>query len=123
MHEGGLVMDRKTCQVWLYLLVTMVFAPVVLAMNGCGSGSGSQALAAPDYRIETFIIEDNTFFLRSDTEPNIAVDDGTTTYTLNSSSTVSFTQLPSTDRSFTLRAGDIVIERPGSQTLTLVREI
>ena len=109
----GIVNEKKVC-----LMLVLLFAGVVL--NSCGA---EDVNANPTRRAETFFIQDNSFVLRSDSDPEITVSDGATVYRLQSAATVLFTVLGETvTRTITLAANDLVIERPGVQSLTLVRE-
>lgn len=69
--------------------------------------------------IQTFTIDSGTFELRADMMPDIMVVDGTTRYTLRSSATLDADPDPRIPQ---LEAGDIVIERPGSNSVTVIRD-
>ena len=91
-----------------------------LALGGCNS-VGNEAEAAQSRIIETFTIEPNSFFLLADSEPNIVISDGTTEYILTSNGSVSFTLTNGTGRSMNLDSNEIVIERPASGVVTVIR--
>ncbi len=104
--------------VWKMACVSLfVFS---LALGGCNS-AGRDAEAAQSRIIETFIIEPNTFYLLADSEPNIVISDGATEYILASSGSISFTLTSGTGRSFNLDPNEIVIERPASGVVTVIR--
>jgi hypothetical protein len=81
------------------------------AQNGNGDGGAKL--------IETFAINPGTFELRPDMMPEIAVFDGATQYTLRSDATIDFEPAPGFDQ---LEAGDIVIERPEANVVTVIRD-
>jgi hypothetical protein len=109
----GIVNEKKVCLVLILLLAGIV-------LNSCGNG---KANANPARRAETFFIQENSFVLRSDSDAEITVSDTATVYKLQSRATVFFAVLGDTaTRSIILAANDLVIERPGVQAVTLVRE-
>jgi hypothetical protein len=109
----GMANEKKVCLMLILLLAAFV-------LNSCGTG---KANANPARRAETFFIQENTFVLRSDSDAEITVGDTATVYKLQSPATVFFTVLGDTiSRSIALVANDLVIERPGVQAVTLVRE-
>ncbi|GIX48903.1 MAG: hypothetical protein KatS3mg131_3114 [Candidatus Tectimicrobiota bacterium] len=79
------------------------------------------AQAQQEVRIETFVIDASSFLLLADSEPTLTVQDGATIYTMQSAGSVTFTPAGGSPQTFSLEAGDMVIERPGSGTLTLRR--
>ncbi len=107
----------------IWTLACVVFVAFGLALGGCGSdfnGTGD-AEAAERRLIETFIIEPDTFVLTTDSTPTIEVKNGTTVYTLTSDGTLAFSTNAFVDRLIGLKTGDIVIERPASGIMTLIR--
>ena len=101
-------------------IVCASFFTLGLALAGCNS-VGKNAEASQSRIIETFTIEPNSFFLLADSEPNIVISDGTTEYILTSNGSVSFTLTNGSDRSLNLDPDEIVIERPISGAVTLIR--
>ena len=67
-------------------------------------------------RIEIFDISPGSFILTSDVEPDIDVQDGFTRYTLNDDGTLDLGS-----RNVPLELDDRVIERPASNTVTVIR--
>jgi hypothetical protein len=109
----GIGHEKKVCLMLILLLACFV-------LSSCGSG---KANANPARRAETFFIQDNTFVLKSDSDAEITVSDTATLYKLQSPATVFFTVVGDTaTRSIILAANDLVIERPGVPSVTLVRE-
>jgi hypothetical protein len=109
----------RPANVWKACLpVVLLFAGLVL--NSCGN---EPANANPTRKAETFIIQDNTFVIRSDSDPDITVNDTATVYRMVSSGTVFFTVLGETStRTIPLVANDLVVERPSVQAVTVLRE-
>ena len=105
-------------KVWKTVCVS--FFMLGLALAGCNS-VGKDAEAAQSRIIETFTIDPNSFFLLADSAPNIVVSDGTTEYVLTSSGSVSFTLTNGSGLSFNLDPNEIVIERPASGVVTVIR--
>jgi hypothetical protein len=93
---------------------------IALALSGCSS---NEAEAADDRLVQTFTIAPNTFSLRADLDPTIEIGDETNTYTLNSNGSVAFTPTSGPGVAVELDAGDIVIERPASGIVTMIRSI
>jgi hypothetical protein len=93
-------------------------------INGNGNGNGN-AEAQGDRLIETFVIQAGTFRLETDSEPTIEIFDGTTQYTLGAGNAdLSFTREGAADPTSisNLETGDIVIERPASGAVTVIRD-
>ncbi len=107
----------------IWTLACVVFIAFGLALGGCGSGFNGtgDAEAAERRLIETFIIEPDTFVLTTDSTPTIEVKNGTTVYTLTSNGTLVFSTDAFVDRLIRLKIDDMVIERPASGTMTLIR--
>ena len=93
-----------------------------LALGGCSLG-GNDAEAQTSLRIETFLIEPDSLVILVDSPPTIEVDGEATVYTITSDGTLTFDLAGgATSPTLVLDANDILIERPGSGTLTFVRE-
>lgn len=112
---------RQAYEKRVWLIVAIFFVGMGIGLIGCDGGGGN-AEAAPERRAETFFIQDNTFILRADSDPNITVSDGATVYRLESQGRVSFTILGGEARTVLLDPQDLVIERPNVQSVTVVRE-
>ena len=113
----------KEVRRWRYLGVILVIA------IGCGWLLGgcdffdfaaellridtNQAEAQQEIRIETVLIDPDSFLLLADQAPTIEVKDGATVYTLQSSGSLTFTPSGDTAQTLALDPGDVVIERPG----------
>lgn len=105
---------------------TLIFAVCCgLMLSGCGDLGdflgdilrlNDDAEAQDEVRIEIFSIGPNSFLLRSDTEPTIDIQDGFTKYTLNDDGFLTYSQ----GQTITLDPGDQVIERPASNTVTVI---
>jgi hypothetical protein len=102
-----------------WLMVYAVFLALGIGLGGCNNGNSAQA--AQGRLVETFSIAPNSFVLLTEGEPNITVSNDTTEYTLTSEGSVSFTPVNGTDRSINLDPNEIVIERPASGMLTVIR--
>ena len=89
-----------------------------------GGGGGGEAQAQVFERgVRTYDIVPNTFQLQSNTDPTIVVDGEATKYTLVDDGRVIFTANDVTgDRSILLDPGDIVIERPMANSVTVVTQ-
>lgn len=90
------------------------FFVVSLALAGCNFGNDTEA--AQGRIIETFSIEPDSFVLLTDSDPDIVISDGTTKYTLTSNGSVTFT-----GQAMNLDPNEIVIERPASGVVTVIR--
>jgi hypothetical protein len=120
-EQGGIVNMRQAYQKTAWSIVAIFFVGMGIGLIGCDGGGGN-AEAAPERRAETFFIQDNSFILRADSNPDITVSDGATVYRLESQGRVSFTVLGGNGRTLLLDPQDLVIERPGVQSVTVVRE-
>jgi hypothetical protein len=88
--------------------------------SGC---NGPEAEAQTKKRIETFSINQGTFFFISDDVPSIDVKGSATVYTLTADNTaVEFIKEDNTPATFRLDTGDILIEWPESGRLTMIRD-
>ncbi len=118
-------------------LATLLLVVVCgLALGGCGDASetladlfringDAEAQGDVDQLIETVLIELGTFQLqvRDGMMPTIDVNDGTTEYTIQDDTTLTFTLSDgSTATTRALEQDDRVIERPGSSTVTIIRD-
>ena len=112
---------RQAYQKTAMLIVAIFFVGMGIGLIGC-DGSGGNAEAAPERRAETFFIQDQTFILRADSDPDITVSDGATVYRLQSLGRVTFTVLGGGSRTFLLDPQDLVIERPEVQSVTVLTE-
>ena len=111
--------------------ITFILVLVLgLSLAGCGEslldpgGGGGEAQAQVFERgAKTYDIVPNTFQLQSNTDPTIVVDSEATKYTLVDDGRVIFTANDTTgDRSILLDPGDIVIERPMANSVTVVTQ-
>jgi hypothetical protein len=106
------------------LVLCLAAGLVSAGLAGCTFGP-KKAEAQTEKIIETFSITANTLVIVADTQPTLDVQDGTTIYTLQSQANVNFTgstgTRPTGPVGFTLAAGDVIIERPGIGSLTLLR--
>lgn len=94
-----------------------------LYLGGCGNVDRGEAQAQSARGMRTYAIVPNTFELRSDTEPTIEVSGEATKYTLVDGGRVLFTSTDATgDRDFELDPDDSVIERPTSNSVTVVTQ-
>jgi hypothetical protein len=121
------------------LLLITIFCG--LTLSGCddagdtlwdlfSSNGGAEAQIVAEQRVQTYIIVTDSFRIEiddGDPNPTTSTQDGATQYTMASDGTVRFDiSNDDTDvRSFDVEAGDIVIERPGTNgnagTVTLIR--
>lgn len=113
-------MNGRLYEKTAWKMACVSFFVLCLALGGCNS-VGRDAEAVQSRIIETFTIDPNSFFLLADSAPSIVVSDGTTEYILTSSGSVSFTLTNGTGRSFNLDPNEIVIERPASGVVTVIR--
>lgn len=114
-------MIRQLYEKTIWTLACVVLIALGLAMGGCDSEVVDTAEAADRRIVETFVIEPESFVLRTDLTPTIETTDGTTKYTLTSDGTITFTPTTDIARIINLVTDEIVIERPPSGTLTLIR--
>ena len=91
------------------------------ALGGC-SLDGNDAEAQTTRRIETFLIAPDSLVIRVDAPPTIEVVGEATVYTVTSDGSVTFNLLGGTATTFDLDPNNVLIERPGSGTLTFVRD-
>lgn len=118
---------------WAVLVVALLCG---LMLSGCGDFSDTladlfriggkaeaQGGSADEKLIETFRITSDSFLIDADLIPQVDVTDSATRYVMQSDAVVSFTlQGGTTGRSFDLKVGDIVVERPGLNLVTVVRD-
>ena len=106
---------KKTFKIiWIALLLT------ILVLCGCDSENGT-IQAAQEKRIQTFYISENSFELIAGSEPTIEISNGTTQYNLLSDGRLSFALKTGTEINIFLENGDIIIERPTSGAVTVIR--
>jgi len=95
---------------------------LMLALSGC-TGEVGEAEAQTFIEIQTFSIVPETFFLRPDAKPDIEIIDMANIYTITAETVIKFQKTG--DSGLTtlplLLPGDIVVERPDSGKLTLMR--
>ena len=94
----------------------------ILTLSGC-TGEVGDAEAQTIIQIETFSIVSETFFMRPDQKPAIEITDFANIYTLTAPTILKFQKTGDSDlTSFPLlQSGDIVVERPDSGKLTVMR--
>ena len=112
-------MDRKLYSKIIWMIACAIL--LVFVLGACKTES-SNAQEIQRRIIETFLITENSFSLQTNTEPIIEIFDGTTQYTIDSSGTLIFKQFGIGEQNMSLKSGDIVIERPASGMLTVVRD-
>jgi hypothetical protein len=108
-----------------------------LMLSGCGDfsdmladifrvGGKAEAQDNPpigdEKLIETFRISPETFQLDADTIPQVDVTDSATRYQMLSDGVVSFSLQGGALRTFDLKVGDVVVERPGQNLVTVVKD-
>lgn len=108
-----------------------------LMLSGCGDFSATLAdlfridgkaeaqdtPATDDEKlIETFRISPETFQLDANTIPQVDVSDSATRYQMLSDGVVTFSLQGGAARSFDLKVGDVVVERPGQNLVTVVKD-
>ena len=93
-----------------------VLIVAAIAGIGCSLG-GDDANAQVRKRIETLNVSADAFLLLTDDGPTVEVRDGATVYTMISAGSLNLGQ----SQNFALEANDVVIERPASGTVTLIR--
>ena len=108
----------------LWKITFVVIFVLGLSLGACGNVDQREAQAQVfDRGIRTYDIVPNTFQLQSNTDPTIVVDSEATKYTLVDDGRVIFTANDTTgDRSILLDPGDIVIERPMANSVTVVTQ-
>ena len=116
------MMMRQAYQKTAIWMVAIFLVGMGTGFFGC-DGNGGEAIGGPERIIETFLIQENTFFLRTDLDPDITVSDGATIYRLQSQGRVTF-KMVGTDSSRTLllESQDLIIERPGALLITVLME-
>jgi hypothetical protein len=125
-----MVVKNRKGIVWkITFIVVLVLG---LSLPGCGEsyldpgggGGGGEAQAQVFERgVRTYDIVPNTFQLQFNTDPTIVVTGEATKYTLVDDGRVIFTANDTTgDRSIVLDPGDIVIERPMANSVTVVTQ-
>ncbi len=97
---------------------------LILMLAGC-TGEVGDAEAQQFIQIETFSIVPETFFMQPDQKPDIEINDYTNIYTITAATLIKFRKVGESDLTQLplLQAGDLVIERPGSGQLTLMRTL
>jgi hypothetical protein len=113
------VQKNSGSTVWkITFIVVLVLG---LSLVGCGNVDVGEAQVVFERGMRTYDIVPNTFLLQSDTDPTIAVSGEATQYTLVDSGRVLFTPNDTTpDKNIPLDAGDIIIERPIANSVTVV---
>ena len=110
----------------LWKITFIVVLVLGLSFAGCGNvdlGEGEAQAQVFDRGVRTYDIVPNTFQLQSNTDPTIVVSGEATKYTLVDDGRVLFTANDVTgDRNIVLDAGDIVIERPMANSVTVVTQ-
>ena len=125
-----MVVKNRKGIVWkITFIVVLVLG---LSLPGCGEsyldpgggGGGGEAQAQVFERgVKTYDIVPNTFQLQSNTDPTIVVTGEATQYTLVDDGRVIFTANDTTgNRNIFLDPGDIVIERPMANSVTVVTQ-
>ena len=123
-----MVVQNREGIVWK---ITFILVLVLgLSLAGCGEsyldpgGGGGEAQAQVFERgVKTYDIVPNTFQLQSNTDPTIVVTGEATQYTLVDDGRVIFTANdPTGARNIVLDPGDIVIERPMANSVTVVTQ-
>ncbi len=123
-----MVVKNRKGIVWkITFIVVLVLG---LSLAGCGEslldpgGGGGEAQAQVFERgVKTYDIVPNTFQLQSNTDPTIVVTGEATQYTLVDDGRVIFTANDATgNRNIVLDPGDIVIERPMANSVTVVTQ-
>lgn len=112
--------------------ITFIVVLVLGLSLGCGEsyldpgggGGGGEAQAQVFERgVRTYDIVPNTFQLQSNTDPTIVVTGEATQYTFVDDGRVIFTANDATgNRNIVLDPGDIVIERPMANSVTVVTQ-
>jgi len=94
-----------------------------LSLVGCGNVDLGEAQIVFERGMRTYDIVPNTFLLQSDTDPTIEVTGDATKYTLVDSGRVLFTANDTTgDRNINLDSGDVIIERPMANSITVITQ-
>ena len=97
---------------------------LTLTLSGC-TGEAGDAEAQQFIQIETFSIVPETFFMQPDQKPDIEINAYANIYTITAATQIKFRKSGEADLTTLplLQAGDLVIERPDSGKLTLVRTL
>ena len=111
------------------LLVAGLWGLVLTGCDGAGDfladlfriSNNAEAQDGNETRIETVVITPDEFVFTTDIAPNITIIDGTTRYDLKADTTLNFDNFGIRS----LESGDILIERPGtnSSVVTLIRQL
>jgi len=113
------VQKNSGSTVWkITFIVVLVLG---LSLVGCGNVDVGEAQVVFERGMRTYDIVPNTFLLQSDADPTIAVSGEATQYTLVDIGRVLFTATDG-DRNIALDAGDIIIERPIANSVTVVTQ-
>jgi hypothetical protein len=118
----SMVVKNREGIVWkITFIVVLVLG---LSLGACGNGDQGEAQAQVFERgVRTYDIVPNTFQLQSNTDPTIVVTGEATQYTLVDDGRVIFTANdPTGARNIVLDPGDIVIERPMANSVTVVTQ-
>ena len=116
----SMVVQNREGIVWK---ITFIVVPVLgLSLGACGNVDLGEAQVF-ERGVRTYDIVPNTFELRSNTDPTIVVTGEATKYTLVDDGRVIFTANDVTgDRNIVLEPGDIVIERPMANSVTVITQ-
>ncbi|MBN1932113.1 MAG: hypothetical protein JW786_10955 [Desulfobacterales bacterium] len=108
---------KMVCKIiWAVLLLT------IWPLCSCDFEFGNDSIhAAQEKRIQTFFISENSLEIITQSEPTIEISDGTTQYNLLSDGRLSFTLKTGVETNIFLENGDIIIERPASGAVTVIR--
>lgn len=116
-----MVVQNKEGITWkmTFMLVLVLW----LSLGGCGNVDVGEAQVVFERGMRTYDIVPNTFLLQSDTDPTIEVTSEATKYTLVDNGRVLFTASDTTgDRNIPLDSGDIIIERPMANSITVITQ-
>ncbi len=115
-----MVVQNREGIVWkITFIVVLVLG---LSLGACGNVDEGEAQVF-ERGVRTYDIVPNTFELRSNTDPTIVVTGEATKYTLVDDGRVIFTANDVTgNRNIFLDPGDIVIERPMANSVTVVTQ-
>ena len=106
---------------WRHVGVALLIALLcVAALSGCSSGEAQQIGELASKEIRTFAIDIETFFMQTDNPPDVNVKDEATVYTMKSDGELSFQTAGGATSTIDLDRDDIVIERPGAGTITVI---
>ncbi len=116
----SMVVQNREGIVWkITFIVVLVLG---LSLGACGNVDLGEAQVF-ERGVRTYDIVPNTFELRSNTDPTIVVTGESTKYTLVDDGRVIFTANDVTgDRNIVLEPGDIVIERPMANSVTVITQ-